>query len=102
MGAGWKCSYLRSFLLLATLSKSSTQSQDGSLKFSSAVLPESFQSLNTELHSGSGETFRNFYSKTKDIEVDEDLIKQLKLAQKAIDNGQDEEDYPEDEYENNH
>ena len=65
-------------------------------KFSSAVLPESLQSLNTEI--SSGETFQNFYSKTKDIEVDEDLIKQLKEAQKAIDNGEDEdEEYLEDE-----
>jgi hypothetical protein len=63
-------------------------------------LPESLQSLNTETNGGSGENFHNFYSKTKDIEVDEGLIAQLKLAQKAIDDGEDEEEHAEDTEDN--
>ena len=75
---------------------------DGSLRFSSAALPESLQSLNIENNGASGENYQNFYTKTKDIEVDEDLIKQLQLAQQAIDDGLDEEGYSEEEYEDNH
>ena len=54
---------------------------DGKLKFSSAALPESY--LNTG--GGSGETFENFYAKTKDIEIDQNLIEKLRLAQQEID-----------------
>jgi len=42
------------------------------------------------------DNFQNFYTKTKDIDVDETLIKQLQDAQKAIDNGEDE--YSEDNH----
>ena len=69
---------------------------DGHLKFSSAVLPESLASLNIETNGASGESFQNFYSKTRDIHVDEGLIKQLKDAQKAIDDGED-DDYSDEE-----
>ena len=43
------------------------------MKFSSAVLPESF------LTSGgsSGETFENFYAKTKDLDIDDSILDQL-------------------------
>merc|ERR1740123_2240946 len=44
------------------------------------------------------DNFQNFYTETKDIDVDETLIKQLKEAQKAIDNGEDEEEYSEDNH----
>jgi len=93
--------------ILSCLLHPSFQAQDGSIKFSSAALPESLQSLHTETHSASSEQFNNFYSKTKDIQVDEGLIKQLRLAQKAIDEGEEDnhdirslkEDYSDEEME---
>jgi len=69
------------FLLLMTFVNKTLQDQDGKLKFSSAALPESY--LNTG--GGSGETFENFYAKTKDIEIDQNLIEKLRLAQQEID-----------------
>ena len=57
-------------------------------------MPESLQSLHTE-SKNDVDNFQNFYTKTKDIDVDETLIKQLKEAQKAIDNGEDEDGYSE-------
>jgi len=57
------------------------QDQDGKLKFASAALPESY--LNSG--GGSGETFENFYAKTKDIEIDQNIIEKLRLAQQEID-----------------
>merc|ERR550519_2207373 len=71
--------------------------QDGKLKFSAAVRPDSLQSLHTDTDDASGENFLNFYTKTKDIDVDEGLINQLKEAQKAIDEGEDEGEYYEEE-----
>jgi len=64
-----------------TFSKRTIQDQDGKLKFASAALPESY--LNSG--GGSGETFENFYAKTKDIEIDQNLIEKLRLAQQEID-----------------
>jgi len=51
----------------------SVEDQDGKLKFSSAALPESF------LTSGgsSGETFENFYAKTKDLDIDDSILDKL-------------------------
>merc|ERR1719427_2317484 len=37
---------------------------------------------------GSAEDFQNFYAKTKDMEVDRDLIEKLRLAQQEIDSGE--------------
>ena len=72
---------------------------DGRLKFSSAALPESLQSLHRVAESKNDvDNFQNFYTKTKDIDVDETLIKQLQDAQKAIDNGEDEDEYSEDNH----
>ena len=58
---------------------------DGKLKFSSAVLPESY--MQNEMHS-SGENYENFYAKTRDIDdIDEkSLIDKLRSAQEEIDN----------------
>merc|ERR1719150_636317 len=55
------------------------------LKFSSAVLPESY--MQNEMHS-SGENYENFYAKTRDIDdIDEkSLIDKLRSAQEEIDN----------------
>jgi len=69
-------------LLLLCFSGSTSQDQDGKLKFSSAALPEGFY---ISPSSGSRETFENFYAKTKDIEVDLNLIEKLKIAQQEID-----------------
>jgi len=69
------------FLLLMIFVDKSVPDQDAKLKFSSAALPESY--LNTG--GGSGETFENFYAKTKDIEIDQNLIEKLQLAQQEID-----------------
>jgi activin receptor type-1 len=69
------------FLLLMTFSNRTIQDQDGKLKFASAALPESY--LNSG--GGSGETFENFYAKTKDIEIDQNIIEKLRLAQQEID-----------------
>merc|ERR1712183_227377 len=69
------------FLLMMFFVNKSLQDQDGKLKFSSAALPESY--LNNG--GGSGETFENFYAKTKDIEIDQNLIEKLRLAQLEID-----------------
>jgi len=86
-------------LCLCVFFTPSFQVQEGRLKFSSAVLPDSLQSLHTETKNDV-DNFQNFYTKTKDIDVDETLIKQLKEAQKAIDNGEDEDaDYSEDKEE---
>jgi len=64
-----------------TFSNRTIQDQDGKLKFASAALPESY--LNSG--GGSGETFENFYAKTKDIEIDQNIIEKLRLAQQEID-----------------
>merc|ERR1712025_273132 len=69
------------FLLLMIFVDKSVPDQDAKLKFSPAALPESY--LNTG--GGSGETFENFYAKTKDIEIDQNLIEKLQLAQQEID-----------------
>jgi len=79
---GWLLSAL---LLLLAHMEPSIQAQVG--RFSSAALPESLQSLNTETsNGGSSENFINFYSKTKGIEVDhEALIAELENSQKEYD-----------------
>jgi activin receptor type-1 len=77
-------------IYLSTLILPALQAEDdGKLKFSSAALPESYLNHNVISDKGDAENFKNFYDKTKDIDVDEDLIKQLQIAQKAIDEGDD-------------
>jgi len=69
-------------LLILTLILPTQQFEDdGKLKFSSAALPESYPNHNTVINRGDTDSFHNFYEKTKNINVDADLIKQLQKAQ---------------------
>ena len=89
-------------LLFAGLLQLSFQVPGGLTKLSPPVLPQSMQSVHKETKVSSGETFQNFYVKTKHIDVDKGLIRKLQKSQKAIDNGEYLDEYSKEEYEDNH
>ena len=68
-------------LLFAGLLQLSFQVPGGLTKLSPPVLPQSMQSVHKETKVSSGETFQNFYVKTKHIDVDKGLIRKLQKSQ---------------------